>query len=821
MTISAVLDAASPLERIKLVKALGDATAALQAATSPIGRVQAAKAVSVALAALGVGVGGAPVDAEEAPGVTATDDGLSDDPASANYRYKDTGYIADSRKEKAASMIKVARDNGQRVRATDIDWNAIEQNPRQAKELIVKSNLFGQTDWDALREAGMSPDAGFLIDKVYASIGPEPTTALPSFTAKALMSADSDLKLLSELDRTSPEAMAQTRRDYALGLETIRERLEVAKTVDEVLSVLRDIKDELTGVTLNAEQTDIMSALQAEYTEKRTVAKQAQAEKNSIQEAWRLIEQELQSLKYERDRRQRRGWKPDPETERKIIELEPRQAEAEKVFRDYVADHPELNIEKRTLASGGYNYLNDLEWEAQASADKMKAIRREARYFNLLSNPATRAWLSFGERFFRLLEYRSHRGSDAFGGHITTARAGKITDWSWTERESKAPAGRKPTSESINFQLKVAESYERKGGRKITVESTQSLKDMVGLRDVQSGNWVLRDQVSAKFHVEQTAAAMSDMADMLGIEMKVLGLGGRLGMAFGARGSGGKGAARAHYEPVHRVINLTKMGGGGTLGHEVFHAFDNILPAIVNGNAGEKGNFGSKNPELMPAGRLRDAFTALKEAMTSGPRRLNETIVIGPKDKKTAVYNIDGGSLNTIPRNIKSAGNLTDAIRFVDLFFAGRSDNRSLKNKKQWRTLAAAYYSEDGAVSVTAPTGQAVSEFMAEAQYLDGGSAGKYWSTVEELAARAFQSYLEDKLASQDRRNDYLSVFADNKFHVDPLTGTEWKPYPEGEERTRINAAFDKLFEVLREEKVFEKAMADAALMDAVFGVAA
>jgi len=78
---------------------------------------------------------------------SANGDGLSDDPNSPNYRYRDTGYIADSRKEKAASQIADARKSGQRLRASDIDFDAIEQNPRQASELVTKANLFGKTDW--------------------------------------------------------------------------------------------------------------------------------------------------------------------------------------------------------------------------------------------------------------------------------------------------------------------------------------------------------------------------------------------------------------------------------------------------------------------------------------------------------------------------------------------------------------------------------------------------------------------------------------------------------------------------------------------------
>ena len=43
---------------------------------------------------------------------------------------------------------------------------------------------------------------------------------------------------------------------------------------------------------------------------------------------------------------------------------------------------------------------------------------------------------------------------------------------------------------------------------------------------------------------------------------------------FSARGHG---SALAHFEPLYNVINLTKMKGGGSLGHEWIHALDFYL----------------------------------------------------------------------------------------------------------------------------------------------------------------------------------------------------------------------------------------------------
>lgn len=96
-----------------------------------------------------------------------------------------------------------------------------------------------------------------------------------------------------------------------------------------------------------------------------------------------------------------------------------------------------------------------------------------------------------------------------------------------------------------------------------------------GFRGVQFGNWVEGDR--RQQDLNEAYDALLDLAGILDLPARAISLNGRLGLAFGARGRGGKRAAKAHYEPGKVVINLTKEAGAGSLAHEWFHAMDNYF----------------------------------------------------------------------------------------------------------------------------------------------------------------------------------------------------------------------------------------------------
>ncbi|MGN7869540.1 PLxRFG domain-containing protein [Paracoccus sp. 22332] len=106
-----------------------------------------------------------------------------------------------------------------------------------------------------------------------------------------------------------------------------------------------------------------------------------------------------------------------------------------------------------------------------------------------------------------------------------------------------------------------------------------------GFRGVQFGNWVSGGR--RQQDLNDAYDALMDMAGILDIPPRAISLNGTLGLAFGARGTGGVTPAAAHYEPGQVVINLTKMNGAGSLAHEWFHALDNYFAkARTDGKGG-------------------------------------------------------------------------------------------------------------------------------------------------------------------------------------------------------------------------------------------
>ena len=93
----------------------------------------------------------------------------------------------------------------------------------------------------------------------------------------------------------------------------------------------------------------------------------------------------------------------------------------------------------------------------------------------------------------------------------------------------------------------------------------------------------------------------------------------------------------------------------------------------------------------------------------------------------------------------------------------------------------------------------ALTDFAMNAKELDQGRGTDYWTTPHEMAARAFQGYVEDQIAEQGNASRFLNYAPENQGIPTPW-GIRF-PFPRGKERKAINALFDEFIGTLRTEK--------------------
>lgn len=233
-------------------------------------------------------------------------------------------------------------------------------------------------------------------------------------------------------------------------------------------------------------------------------------------------------------------------------------------------------------------------------------------------------------------------------------------------------------------------------GRNITGED---MMNIFGFRAGEFGNWETENDKQTNLNMSYDA--FKDLANSLGISDADVSLGGQLAIAYGSRGV--KSAA-AHFEPGANVINLTKMNGAGSLGHEWGHALDFYISQTM----GYSSIFASD----------------------------------GAFSKDNIIYDV------------------MDAIKYTE-------DNKRTKYLQDAMKLDA----------------------------LHSKDAQGYWQSNVELFARAFASYVHDKLGESDYLVGHSEAQSADGTHISP----------QGEERKRINLEFDRLINNLKERKLLTK----------------
>lgn len=93
----------------------------------------------------------------------------------------------------------------------------------------------------------------------------------------------------------------------------------------------------------------------------------------------------------------------------------------------------------------------------------------------------------------------------------------------------------------------------------------------------------------------------------------------------------------------------------------------------------------------------------------------------------------------------------------------------------------------------------------ARSQKLDTTRTKAYWSTGREMTARAFESYIIEKLRDQNQSNDYLAnIVSEDYWNAAAALGVEkgnTYPYPEAAELPGIRAAYESFFQTIEHKE--------------------
>lgn len=617
----------------------------------------------------------------------------------------------------------------------------------EAHRHVVKKAVIGSHDPEHDQALGQSPGASFLKKKILTAVAAGP--------------AD------------TPEA----RRAYVEGLTLLKKELDACATMDEMDAVLEDWHLRASGELLTGEvisAADLVAKIPTDSSKSSaggyfvvdtTTPAQAiehtmiqhqmtEASKRGDLDGARALATKLRKLKDEtrhhvtRGDLERAGY-VGLEHRGKGYELTRAIPDSENPHRAYVNALQGSATLTRRPAPGGWGHTKGMHGFE-------KTIRR--------SGPYTKH-----AREGRAIDRMGDDGWEKVGGkkQLTDRRGAR-----WARRD--APP-------------------RREGGRDVAEGSTtgESLAEGFGLRAVQYGNWV--SQEHRQEHLDKAHEALGDLADILGLPDRAIAHGGRLALAFGARGGkAGAGAkASAHYEPTHAVINLTHTRGAGSLAHEWGHFFDHQLTAdpgaqVAQGRSTRAPflSHGEGHGDLHP-----EVSAAFKHVMTTIHAAPEGTKVQSPSDRFAEQNKAINDRISEHNRKARSGEWTREQI------------NASATEIKRDRSrLRAAQRKQRNAGKTN--TGRAATEFARHAALM-----GEYWERPHELFARAFESYVEDKLTKAGRANTYLVAGTVEPYGHVAKTGDIVEPYPQGAERARINAAMDELVAAMAKHGALQKAM--------------
>lgn len=487
-------------------------------------------------------------------------------------------------------------------------------------------------------------------------------------------------------------------------------------------------------------------------------------------------------------------------------------AEQEKENREkWVSRHQkmiEVNIEKKSQ----YEKANDKELDILMSDwnNARKLYKKNYEEFRKFA-------ISYYER--RINE--ANKGLLDFPDH----QKERPDDWSWFE----APKERKEVVKSGEPKINSwppLHYIKRTGGLVIKddfikeamnadPEQNPITRDF-GFKSVQFGNALKSSE--AREHIRHFLGAITDLAEILDINIKDLNNIGGLSMAFAARGGGSRAAAT--YERGRCIINLTNSNGDGSLAHEIGHYIDNAI--TMAGKNSTSLNYGSDYKKLISrytrqetiesyitGKKTTDAMVELMDFIYKGKEGVTPKInVYYHAAKVGGIFYYKGK-----PYELTKVPVYFDEIEKKFLPVEKKETVQATINYLWTRTkiVSDPFYRDPVAqakligyvIGLFDLPGLSIPYRMINTSayyFYSQQMQSKYWIEPWELFARAWETYIFDKLAKKNRSSNYLVSGAYFTEAISFSNGGFGCVYPVDKEREYLFTLYEKLIQAIKDD---------------------
>lgn len=675
--------------------------------------------------------------------------------------FKDIGRVAQTKKEKAAFRLINSKV------LTDLEDDAV-----MAYNMVKKDNVWSPIDVQAQKDNGVTSGAAFLKVKI--------REAVP----------------------TRPKDEKAMRKSYVLFLENLQNKLDACFNVAEIKKLSEYYRDmtmpEIIATFFNPDYP-------TSDEETKKLIEDSLKKNNNFRLAFmygsgslvRKVINELFSSRFENMLFLRSDAAGDIWSE--AIDKEPISEEKSKEVIDA--------LKEREMRFVTANQERIAEYQKMDKKQLLLAMEREWN-ISSYSKPLYKANIEeFREFAIKFLEQKISRERMNYATKQLNA-APRPNNWSWFEKAETKDETKKqtaaPKEQAINTKAPL--SYiKRTGGYKIPEITPAEVVNKFGFAAVNYGQYV--DDKWSKEHTKHFLAAISDMAEIINIDIKKANQLGKLKIAFGAKGRKGHAAA---YFPQTKDINLTKSNGDGSVAHEWGHYFDNVIVELDQQRATNQ--FASEG--YSPDSELKTLFKELFSFIYKGNDLYTPKVPMkfkAEESEEVPTYSVwNAEQRRWVSKSIEIKATIEQTINELDLDdFAVVDEAQLSRQVKVFGYIIKQFGLESYEIPMKLKTSYlyhktAYSYFqyvyldpnVKYKKYIIGGvRRTKYWTSAVELFARAWETWILKKLFDADRVSNYL--VADIPME-DIIAEGYQRPYPAGKELEYIGTFMEKIVEVAK-----------------------